>query len=200
MGLDKIAFQYSAPFITALRWMLSPYQNVRPQSADDVLAVILEGRSPVSVHRSQSFATRIPTTPPPSYNTTNGVSQDAATQLAPGVAPSNLGVAQASPPSLQFGAGGPPSSASPAYPHAYPPPHHPATNAPQMPPQEPIKGDVVSRAEAALTEYLGPIAKVIVRRAAQDTFEEKMFLNKLADELETEDERRGFLKAAKAGW
>jgi len=55
--------------------------------------------------------------------------------------------------------------------------------------------EAVEEAARALTPYLGPIAKVVVKRAAAVTQNRQEFYQILADELSTEKDRNGFLRA-----
>ncbi len=58
--------------------------------------------------------------------------------------------------------------------------------------------EAVDEAARALTPYLGPIAKVVVKRAAAVTQNRQEFYQILADELSTEKDRAGFLRAVGA--
>jgi len=58
--------------------------------------------------------------------------------------------------------------------------------------------EAVDEAARALTPYLGPIAKVVVKRAAAVTQNRQEFYQILADELSTENDRAGFLRAVGA--
>jgi serine/threonine-protein kinase len=58
--------------------------------------------------------------------------------------------------------------------------------------------EAVDEAARALTPYLGPIAKVVVKRAAAVTQNRQEFYQILADELTTEKDRAGFLRAVGA--
>jgi serine/threonine-protein kinase len=58
--------------------------------------------------------------------------------------------------------------------------------------------EAIDEAGRALTPYLGPIAKVVVKRAAAVTQNRQEFYQILADELSTEKDRAGFLRAVGA--
>ncbi len=58
--------------------------------------------------------------------------------------------------------------------------------------------EAVDEAARALTPYLGPIAKVVAKRAAAVTQNRQEFYQLLADELATEKDRAGFLRAVGA--
>lgn len=51
--------------------------------------------------------------------------------------------------------------------------------------------------EAELARYIGPIAKVLVRRAAADACDSEQLARRLATELDSEDERRKFIDACR---
>jgi serine/threonine-protein kinase len=52
---------------------------------------------------------------------------------------------------------------------------------------------VKEKAELKLTAYIGPIAKIVVKKAAKQSRGQQDFLRLLADSLATEDERKRFL-------
>jgi len=61
-----------------------------------------------------------------------------------------------------------------------------------------VTPEVVDEAGRALTPYLGPIAKVVVKRAAAVTQNRQEFYQLLADELPSEKDRAGFLRSVGA--
>jgi serine/threonine-protein kinase len=56
--------------------------------------------------------------------------------------------------------------------------------------------DVLERAERRLAHYLGPVARVFVRRAAVKARDESELYLLLADEIETPAERKAFIRRA----
>ncbi|MCC6609600.1 MAG: serine/threonine protein kinase [Burkholderiales bacterium] len=64
------------------------------------------------------------------------------------------------------------------------------------PPANPLTPDAVDQATRTLATFLGPIAKVVAKKAAGRTRDKHEFLRLLAAELATEDERQRFLRAA----
>jgi eukaryotic-like serine/threonine-protein kinase len=61
-----------------------------------------------------------------------------------------------------------------------------------------VTPEVVDEAARALTPYLGPIAKVVVKRAAAVAQDRQIFYQLLADELPSEQDRSSFLRAVGA--
>ncbi|MCB1743076.1 MAG: protein kinase [Gammaproteobacteria bacterium] len=59
----------------------------------------------------------------------------------------------------------------------------------------PVDEALLERAQAALAEHLGPIARVLVRRAAQNSIDKKTLIAALAAELDDDNEKRQFLNA-----
>jgi len=56
--------------------------------------------------------------------------------------------------------------------------------------------ETLQKAEAELAQYIGAIAKVIVKRAAAKArFESELYIL-IADEIKDPDERRGFIRKA----
>jgi serine/threonine-protein kinase len=64
------------------------------------------------------------------------------------------------------------------------------------PPANPLTSETVDQAARTLATFLGPIAKVVAKKAAGRTRDRHEFLQLLAAELATEDERQRFLRAA----
>jgi hypothetical protein len=53
--------------------------------------------------------------------------------------------------------------------------------------------EVLATAERALASYVGPLAKLLIRDAATQTSDLKELYRKLADHIDSEEERRDFL-------
>jgi len=64
------------------------------------------------------------------------------------------------------------------------------------PPAHPLTPEAVEQAARTLATFLGPIARVVAKKAAGRTRDRTEFLQMLAGELATEDERQRFLRAA----
>jgi serine/threonine protein kinase len=56
--------------------------------------------------------------------------------------------------------------------------------------------DVLKRAEERLAEYIGPVAGVVVKRAASKARDEAELYLMLADEIENKDEKKAFIRKA----
>jgi hypothetical protein len=63
----------------------------------------------------------------------------------------------------------------------------------------PLTADMIAMATRKLTEYVGPIAKVIVKKAAGQASTSRQFYLLLADSLSNESERAKFLDELGAG-
>jgi serine/threonine-protein kinase len=63
----------------------------------------------------------------------------------------------------------------------------------------PLDETLVARAETVLAGFLGPVARVIVRRAAHRTSDPTELYRMLAAEIEGESRRTAFLAAVGAG-
>jgi hypothetical protein len=55
---------------------------------------------------------------------------------------------------------------------------------------------VLQRAEQRLSEYIGPVAGVVVKRAAAKARDEAELYLLLADEIEDKDEKKAFVRQA----
>src|SRR5262249_55528907 len=56
----------------------------------------------------------------------------------------------------------------------------------------PLSPEILSRVEAQLAQYLGPVAKVVVRRAALKARDTSELYLMAADEIENPAEKKGF--------
>jgi len=64
------------------------------------------------------------------------------------------------------------------------------TTPPRLPP------DILRRAQQRLAEYIGPVASVVVKRAAAKARDEAELYLMLADEIEDKDEKKAFVRQA----
>ena len=58
----------------------------------------------------------------------------------------------------------------------------------------PISPEILSRAEAQLAQYLGPVAKVVVKRAALKARDVSELYFLIADEIEDPAEKKAFIR------
>ncbi|HEX6529199.1 MAG TPA: hypothetical protein VF004_05235, partial [Burkholderiales bacterium] len=56
--------------------------------------------------------------------------------------------------------------------------------------------EVLAKAEERLAEYLGAVARVVVKRAAMKARDERELYLLLADEIEDKDEKKAFIRQA----
>jgi serine/threonine protein kinase len=77
-------------------------------------------------------------------------------------------------------------------------PVEPRTEKIQKPTTQPprLPADVLKRAEQRLAEYIGPVAGVVVKRAAAKARDEAELYLLLADEIEDKDEKKAFVRKA----
>ncbi len=71
--------------------------------------------------------------------------------------------------------------------------------APEAVPQRPIAEDDLQAAERRLASVIGPLAGLLVRRAAEDAVDLGDLYDRLADNINDESERKRFLAAAAGG-
>jgi serine/threonine-protein kinase len=63
------------------------------------------------------------------------------------------------------------------------------------PPPAQLGDDVLRRAEKSLASYLGPMAKILVKKAARSTADLEEFCRILSEELPNEKQKRAFRRA-----
>jgi hypothetical protein len=69
------------------------------------------------------------------------------------------------------------------------------THSPSGPPSgAPISPEILSRVEAQLAQYLGPVAKVVVSRAARKARDVSELYFLVADEIEDPVEKKAFIR------
>jgi len=61
----------------------------------------------------------------------------------------------------------------------------------------PLTDEIVARAEEQLASYIGPLAKMIVRRAVSASADARQFVQMLAQEIDNEKDRKKFLASMK---
>jgi serine/threonine-protein kinase len=61
-------------------------------------------------------------------------------------------------------------------------------------PKPSLGKEVLERAEQSLADYLGPVARVVVKRAAAKARDERELYLLLGDEIEDPDERKAFVR------
>lgn len=150
-GIYEHAEELGPTLTRALAWMLEMHPKARPQTADEVLELLMPGR----VDTASSI-------------TTGGLTGTA--QTAAGV-PTNLG----GPPPLP-------------------------TQPPAVEQVDPVHStEVLDAVEKSLSEYLGPIARVLIERASKTARGTDALYESLAQELEDEGERREFLATKPRG-
>jgi serine/threonine-protein kinase len=97
-------------------------------------------------------------------------------------------------------AAAPPSTARPDPDHVLPPTTARKPLAAPMPPSppQPVDAEVIAAAEKALAKFIGPLARVLVKRRARTAADRAEFHRLLADELSTEAEKAEFLRTVRA--
>ena len=173
----------SPEMVELLCWMLRPFAQDRPQSCDQVAAALYEmSRNPAraTVGGSNPLTlTDVPTMHAPSIG-----------QTTP---PTAASVSSAAAPAPTTGTQTPlPPAQAPAHPPvqpvvAVPPAPQPAATA--------VSPSDVLAAEQALTDHLGPIAKVLVKKAANSVGSRAEFIGRLADEIDDSHARQEFISS-----
>jgi serine/threonine-protein kinase len=79
-------------------------------------------------------------------------------------------------------------------------PSRPTTTSqvPTMLAEQRFDAAIISKAEAALARHLGPLARVVVKRAAMKARDESELYLLISDEIEDKDERKSFIRKAVA--
>ena len=76
------------------------------------------------------------------------------------------------------------------------PPAGPSDRAPELTVSQKFPAETLRKAEAALAQYIGAIAKVVVKRAAGKARDEAELYLLIADEIKDPAERKGFIRKA----
>ena len=56
-----------------------------------------------------------------------------------------------------------------------------------------LSTEEMAQAAALLADFIGPIAKILVKKTARSSASRRAFIERIADEIESETERRNFL-------
>jgi serine/threonine protein kinase len=143
VAVDMLADELGPTLARALSWMLQLNANDRPQSADELLELLLPGRADTSLRPAEA-----------------------------GAAPASSAFKTTAPSGSSEGPE--PSGASPA---------------------AAFEREQLEAAEHRLAEFLGPIAKILVERAAGSASSVEELYRSLAEELDDDEERRRFLSS-----
>jgi serine/threonine protein kinase len=149
--------------LSGVRWMIQPHADDRPQSADEVVSLLLESS------KERATLVRDP------VGSTDDDADSAPTFSDRGSWQSTLRAASCTAGVSSVSGGGDSCG----------------------PPGTMIDAGRLASANKSLTAILGPIAEVIVRRAAQNARSLEEFYQLLANELDDEAERKQFLKNLK---
>ncbi len=225
--------RFSAPFLSALAWMLQPNAKDRPQTAEQAAEALLNPDQPRAAVAGAGAKAPGKLHPPSTLSGTD-VGGAAATTRAPGWQPEVL---QAVETTLERYVGPmsktlvrraaaktrqveeltrlladflpseeikssflgqtrrlvtQPARATEPTPEAVAPPIS------QSRPTPDITREMLQDAETALAVYLGPVARVLVKKAAHAAADAGEFHRILTNELANEDQRRAFLQAVAA--
>jgi len=215
--------RYSEMFLDIVDWMLRPAAADRPQSVDDVLAR-LTGSEPgtsgdwVDVAGLAAGGTPSPIAPTSATHWADGVldavERNLTAHLGP-VARTMVKTASARARSLEelytlLAESVPPGPSREDFLKNAPKQRDPSLNSGPVSAGRPSQGqgqpsqrtlaltdEMVQRAERALAMQVGPLARVLVRRAAETARNGKEFLSALEREIDSDEKRQRFLQAMK---
>lgn len=225
--------RYSDALLTSIDWMLMPGEDQRPQSVDEVKAV-LQGsqeatqRAAEITQRLSQATQRVDATaaaPPPASSVSGltGVVLDREVlkkiefELTKHIGPiAPVAVRSAAKKALsvsqlvamvakdidddavrnqfmkRF------ANADTSRPVSQPSRPTTTSQVPTMLAEQRFDAAIISKAEAALARHLGPLARVVVKRAAMKARDEAELYLLIADEIEDKDERKVFIRKAVA--
>lgn len=178
MYLAVLHGRFSTPFVEAMAWMLQSKATDRPQSTEQVIRM-LEAEAPIIINSNRPLAPI----------------EDAPTAIAAPIPPPAkidhppAPVVSAAVPAPIISAAAP--AAKPTSPVA--PSFSPAltaSTASTLP-----TAAMVNQAEARLTDYIGPIARLLVKKALAQAKSSHDFLRILAEEFSNEEQKKNFLRA-----
>jgi len=202
--------RYRAEFLAAIDWALAPHEDDRPQSVHEWRAA-LAGTIEPKLKLAQ------PAPPPPpapepvlfDANFLDQVERELAQHVGP-IAPVMVKKAakKAQDPAelIQLVAADITHNglrlkferrfADPSRPASRPQPTTGTASGRSRPSGPPFSPELLSRVEASLSQYLGPVAKVVVRRAALKARDESELYLMVADEIEDPAEKKAFIRRA----
>lgn len=206
--------RYRPEFLAAIDWALAPHEDDRPQSVHELRAALAGTMEPKPRHAEPA-----PPPPPPrpaapeavlfDANFLDQVERELAQHVGP-IAPVMVKKAarKAQHPAelvqllaadithnglrLKFER----RFADPSRPVSRQPTTGSASGRTGPPSGPPFSPDLLSRVESSLSQYLGPVAKVVVRRAALKARDESELYLMVADEIEDPAEKKAFIRRA----
>jgi serine/threonine protein kinase len=206
----QAADRYRAEFLAAIDWALTPHEDDRPKSVHEWRPALLGG---APAEPKAKRAAPVPPPPPPAApdpahfdaDLLNQMERELAQHVGP-IAPVMVRKAakkaQDSAQLVQLLAAdithnGLRVKFERRFAEASrPQPTTGTPTGPTEPPSQRFSPEILGRAEARLSEYLGPVAKVVVRRAALKARDESELYLLLADEIENPAEKKAFTRRA----
>jgi serine/threonine protein kinase len=196
---------YRPEFLSAIDWALAPSEEQRPQSVAEWREALL-GAAPVPAAAKTQPLPRTQTVLAHDPALLKKLEAALAQHLGP-IAPVVVRNAAKTAPSqadlIRLLAQ---ELADPAAKSAFEKKFSDASRPPSQPPSSPRSEpptalaasrfplEVLARAEERLAEHLGPVARIVVKRAAMKARDETELYLLLADEIEDKDERRAFIR------
>ncbi|MFL5001259.1 MAG: serine/threonine-protein kinase [Xanthobacteraceae bacterium] len=206
--------RYRPEFLAAIDWALAPHEDDRPQSVHELRAALAGTMEPKPKHAEPAPP---PPPPPPAApeavlfdaNFLDQVERELAQHVGP-IAPVMVKKAakKAQHPAelvqllaadithnglrLKFER----RFADPSRPVSRQPTTGSASGRTGPPSGPPFSPDLLSRVESSLSQYLGPVANVVVRRAALKARDESELYLMVADEIEDPAEKKAFIRRA----
>jgi serine/threonine protein kinase len=209
--------RYSAAFLKAMTWMLAPMYKDRPQSVAAAMAAFAGEAAPTAPAGVASIDTDAPRWQPETLKAVElnleqhigpmsrvlvgkaagqTVNVEQLTQLLSRFIPTEDGKTEFLARTRLLTAGGEPVREAPARPRAAPKPAR-AKKAKVVAPA--VDADVMALAERKLVNYVGPMARVLVKKSAERAKDAESFYRLLAQELSTPEQRSAFLKDVGGG-
>ena len=204
--------RFRPQFLTAIDWALSPFEDKRPQSVAEWRAKLLDGKSA----RVEAKTEKLPPQPQPKSalafdpallkRLENALAQHAG-PIAPVVVRNAAKKAKSQPELIQIVAAeiGDARTRT-AFEKAFSEDSRPLSQPPSGPKTmtDPataaaisrFPADVLERAERRLAEYMGQVARVLVKRAAMKARDERELYFLLADEIADKEAKKAFMRRA----
>ena len=208
--------KYRPEFLAAIDWALAPHEDARPRSVSEWSAALLDQEAQAKTRRTVAVArpdlTLLPTALPPAQDFDAGFLEEVERELTHHLGPIaqimvrnaakkardsadlvQLLAADITQPGLRvkfeqrFAELSRPLSQSRA---------STGPTGPSQPTSARFSAKTLARAEERLSQYLGPVAKVVVKQAASKARDESELYLMVADEIENPAEKKAFIRRA----
>jgi serine/threonine protein kinase len=204
--------RYRLDFLKAIDWALQPFEDKRPQSVAEWRAALLSSARQVPEQKTEKLPPQPKTVlafdPALLKRLETALAQHAG-PIAPLVVKNAARKARSQPELIQLVAAevGDPATRA-AFEKAFAEDSRPVSQPPSRPKttRDPATAaaasrfslEVLERAERRLADYIGGIARVLVKRAAMKARDERELYLLLADEIEDKEQKKAFMRRALA--